>query len=327
MRDKWIVGAVLGAFALGISGAACAASRDRAFPTKPVRFIVSYPPGGPADILARELGQRLSAQLGETVVIDNRPGANGNIGAAVAARAAPDGYTIFMMTSSHAANMTLYAKPGYGVVRDFAHVTNVASYPLLLVVHPSVKATSVKDVIALAKVSPGKLTFSSAGAGGGAHLAGELFKTMAQVDMLHVPFNGTGPALIAVVGGQVNLMFAGVSAAMPHVSAGALRALGITSTRRLKPIGNIPTIAESGVAGYELSSWLGVSAPARTPPAIVRQLNVEIAKVVKTAEFADRLARDGAEPEITSAEQFSRYVESEVSRWAKIIRAAGAKVE
>jgi tripartite-type tricarboxylate transporter receptor subunit TctC len=312
-------------FALATSGIAMAQPAD--YPTRPIHFIVSYPPGGPADILARQLAQELSVRLGASVVIENRGGANGNIGAAIAARAQPDGHTLFMMTSSHTANMTLYAKPGYDVLRDFVHISNIASYPLLLVVHPSVKAASVRELVALARTSAGKLTFASAGSGGGAHLAAELFKTMAAIDMLHVPYKGTGPALQAVVGGEVNLMFAGVSAATPHVSSGKLRALGVSSATRLKVIPDVPTVAESGVPGYELTSWLGVSAPAGTPAAIVDKLNAEIREVVQSPKFSARLEQDGAQPRISSAQEFVRFIQTEVGKWAKLIRASGAETQ
>ncbi len=318
---------VIVALALALATIGVARAQPADYPTRPIHFIVSYPPGGPADILARQLARELTERLGESVVIENRGGANGNIGAAAAARAQPDGYTLFMMTSSHAANMTLYAKPGYGVMRDFAHISNIASYPLLLVVHPELKAASVRELVALAKASPGKLTFASAGSGGGAHLAAELFKTMANVEMLHVPYKGTGPALQAVVGGQVNLMFAGVSAAMPHVASGKLRALGVSSAQRLKVIPDIPTIAESGVPGYELTSWLGVSAPAGTPAAIVAKLNADIRNVVQSPKFSARLEQDGAQPRVTSAEDFSRFVGAEVEKWAKLIHDSGAEIQ
>jgi tripartite-type tricarboxylate transporter receptor subunit TctC len=301
------------------------AAQPADYPTRPIKLVVSYPPGGPADILARSLAQKMSGELGQEVIIENIGGANGNIGAANVARAAPDGYTLFMMTSSHAANMSLYATPGYDVVRDFAHVTNVASYPLLLVVNPKVKADSVKALIAEAKAAPGKLTFASAGTGGGAHLAGELFKTMAGVNLLHVPYKGTGPALIGVIGGQVDMMFAGVSAAAQQVADGKLRALGISSAHRLKILPNIPTIAEAGVPGYEMSSWLGISAPAGTPAPIIDKLNHAIAAAVAAPDFAARLSADGAVPQVTSPQQFSQFVASEVARWARIIQKAGVK--
>jgi tripartite-type tricarboxylate transporter receptor subunit TctC len=327
IRRQFLQGALQAVLLAGGVLSAAGAFAQADYPNHPVKFIVSYPPGGPADILARTLAQKLSDGLGQSVVVDNRGGANGNIGAELAAKAPNDGYTLFMMTSSHAANMTLYPKPGYDVVRDFAHVTNVASYPLLLVVHPSVQAKTVAELVADAKAKPGGYTFASAGSGGGAHLAGELFKTMAGVNFVHVPYKGTGPALLDVVGGQVNLMFAGVSAAMPHVKAGKLRALGVSSSARLKSAPEIPTISEAGVKGYEIASWLGVSAPAGTPPRVIAKLNAEIAKVTQAPEFAERLATDGAELKVTSPEVFTRYVESEVGKWGKVIRDSGAKGE
>ncbi|HEY4374274.1 MAG TPA: tripartite tricarboxylate transporter substrate binding protein [Burkholderiales bacterium] len=316
----------LAALAL-IAAAVAPQAQAQDYPSHPIKFVVSYPPGGPADILARVLAQKLTEGLGQSVVIDNRGGANGNIGAEMAAKSPPDGYTIFMMTSSHAANMTLYPRPGYDVMKDFAHITNVASYPLLLVVHPSVQAKSVSELVALAKAKPGALTFASAGSGGGAHLAGELFKTMAGVNLVHVPYKGTGPALLDVVGGQVNLMFAGVSAAMPHVKAGKLRPLGVSSLARLKSVPEIPTISESGVKGYEIASWLGVSAPAGTPARIIDRLNAAVAHAVQQPDFAERLAVDGADTQITSPEVFTRYVGAEVRKWGKLIRDANIKAD
>ena len=319
-RGLVAIGIVLTAV-LGVS----AQAQD--YPVRPIRFIVSYPPGGPADILARSLAQKLGEGLGQQVLVDNRGGANGNIGAEIAAKSPPDGYTIFMMTSSHAANVTLYPKLGYDLMRDFAHVSNVASYPLMLVVHPSVAARTVGELVADAKARPGILNFASAGSGGGAHLAGELFKAMAGVNLVHVPYKGTGPALLDVVGGQVNLMFAGVSAAVPHVRAGKLRALGVSSQGRLKAQPDIPTISEAGVKGYEIASWLGVSAPAGTPPRAIARLNAEIVKVVQQPDFAERLAIDGAELQVTSPELFTRYVEAEIQKWGKVIRDSGTKGE
>jgi len=319
-RGLVAIGIVLTAV-LGVSAQA------QEYPVRPIRFIVSYPPGGPADILARSLAQKLGEGLGQQVLVDNRGGANGNIGAEIAAKSPPDGYTIFMMTSSHAANVTLYPKLGYDLMRDFAHVSNVASYPLMLVVHPSVAARTVGELVADAKARPGILNFASAGSGGGAHLAGELFKAMAGVNLVHVPYKGTGPALLDVVGGQVNLMFAGVSAAVPHVRAGKLRALGVSSQGRLKAQPDIPTISEAGVKGYEIASWLGVSAPAGTPPRAIARLNAEIVKVVQQPDFAERLAIDGAELQVTSPELFTRYVEAEIQKWGKVIRDSGTKGE
>jgi tripartite-type tricarboxylate transporter receptor subunit TctC len=297
------------------------------YPDRPIHFIVSYPPGGPADIVARAVAYDLSPRLGQQVVIENRGGANGNIGAQTAARAPADGYTLFMSTSSHAANVTLYRNLGYDFLKDFVHITNIASYPLILVVNPRVPAKSTAELIALAKSKPGQLSFASAGAGGGAHLAAELFKSMAGIDMLHVPYKGTAPALQDVVAGQVNVMFAGVSAAMPFVQSGQLRALGVSSRTRLRIAPDIPTISEAGLPGYQVASWLGISAPAGTPQAIVKRLNSEVAKVVTTPAFTKRLANDGSEPEVMSAEQFNTFVIAEVGKWAKVIHDAGVTLQ
>jgi tripartite-type tricarboxylate transporter receptor subunit TctC len=309
----------------------CALAQAQAYPARPIRFIVSYPPGGPADILARSLAQDLGAALGQPVVVDNRGGANGNIGAEIAAKAPADGYTLFMMTSSHAANVSLYPKLPYDVMRDFVHISNVASYPLLLVVHPAVPAHTVAELVAQAKARPGALSFASAGSGGGAHLAGELFKSMAGVDLVHVPYKGTAPALLDVVGGQVNLMFAGVSAAMPHVKTARLRALGVSSLARLKAAPEIPTISEAGapvgLKGYEIASWLGVSAPAGTPAPIVARLNAEIARIAQIPDFAARLAVDGAEIKVGPSAAFTAYVAAEERKWGKLIRDSGTRGE
>lgn len=297
------------------------------WPERPLRLIVSYPPGGPADILARQVAEPLSARLGEQVVIDNRAGANGNIGAQMAARAPADGYTLFLLTSSQAANMTLYRAPGYDVVRDFAAVTNIVSYPLLLVVHPSVPARSLTELTALARADPGILTYASAGNGGGAHLAAELFCQMAGARMTHVPYRGTGPGLLAVVSGEVKVMFAGVSAALPHVATGRLRALGVSSRERLATARDVPTIAEAGVSGYEMASWLGLAAPVGTPAEIVARLAREVAALAAEPAIRPKLVLDGAAIETGSSNAFAAYVREEVDKWARVISAAGATID
>ena len=313
------------ALLVALSFAAGASAQQ--WPTRPLRYIITYPPGGPADILARMVAAKLGDRLKQQVVVDNRPGGGGNIGAELTARAAPDGYTIFMMASTHAANMTLYAKPGYSVTKDFAHITNIAGYPLLFVVHPRITAKDMREFIVYARTNPGRLSYASAGSGGGAHLAMELFRSMVGLEMVHIPYKGQGPALQDVIGGQVELTFASVSAALPHVSAGRLRVLGISSAERLRSLPEVPTVSEAGVAGYELESWLGMSAPAGTPTAIVQRLNEETAAVVADPEFAERLRRDGAASKVSSPERFSAYVEGEVTRWAKLVRESGAKPE
>ena len=306
---------------------AAAAAKAAEWPERSLRLVVSYPPGGPADILAREVAQPLGVRLGQQVVIDNRAGANGNIGAQAAARAAADGYTLFLLTSSQAANMALYRAPGYDVVADFAPITNIVAYPLVLVTNPATPVRSVPELLALARAEPGRLTFASAGSGGGAHLAAELFCQMAGVRMTHVPYRGTGPALLATVAAEVSLMFAGVSAALPHVAEGRLRALGVTAPARVGSAPALPTIAEAGVPGYEMASWLGLAAPAGTPAAIVSRLAEAVASVVAEPATRDKLARDGATIEVGAPAAFSRYLGAEVAKWAQVIRAAGATVD
>lgn len=297
------------------------------YPNRPIRFIVSYPPGGPADILARAMGQKLAETLGQQIVIDNRGGANGNIGAGIAAKAPADGYTIFMVTSSHAANVTLYRHPGYDLIKDFAPVTDVASYPLVLVTHPSVAAKSVRELIALAKARPRQLTFASAGSGGGAHLAAELFCSMAGITMVHVPYKGTGPALLDVVAGQVSLMFGGTAAVLPHAKSGKLNALGVSSSKRLALVPELPTIAESGLPGYEMTSWLGVAAPAGTPKTIVAKLNAETLAIMKAPDFVERMNRDAAQLDPATPEAFAGFIRTEIAKWAKVIRDSGAHID
>ena len=299
----------------------------QAWPARPVRLIVSYPPGGPADLLGRDVAQRLSAALSASVVVENRPGANGNIGAAAAARAPEDGYTLFMMTSSHCANVTLYRDPGYDIARDFAPISNIVSYPLLLVAHPSWNLRSVQDLVARARAEPERFTYASAGSGGGAHLAAELFLSTAGIRMTHVPYTGTGPALLGVVAGHVALMFAGVSAALPHVEAGRLVALGISGRQRMAARPDLPAIAEAGLADYEVKSWLGLVAPAGTPAEIIGRLNAAVAAIVQEPGFQASLAREAAALEVTPPESFGAYMQTEVAKWARVIRASGARVD
>ncbi|MFN0298787.1 MAG: Bug family tripartite tricarboxylate transporter substrate binding protein [Burkholderiales bacterium] len=302
-------------------------ARAQSYPDRPIRFAVSYAPGGPADILARLIGQKLSERLGQQILVENRPGGGGNIAAVAVARAAPDGYTLFMMTSTQAANMTLYAKPGYDVMKDFAHITNIVAYPTLLVVNPKNPWRTLAEFIAHAKANPGRLTYGSAGTGGGAHVSGETLKAMAGIDVVHVPYKGQAPALVDVMSGQIDATFVGVSASLPHINAGKIRPLGITSKERLRAVPDIPTIAEAGVPGYEVVSWLGMSVPAGTPGTIVQRLNTEMVRIIEEPEFAERLRRDGGEPVVSSTERFTSYVQSEVVRWGQMIRDAAIKPE
>jgi tripartite-type tricarboxylate transporter receptor subunit TctC len=298
------------------------------YPTKPIRLVVPFPPGGTTDILAREVGQRLSASLGQTVVIDNRPGAGGNIGAELVAKSAPDGYTLLMCTvSTHAINPNLYAKLPYDHVADFAPVILVASVPNVLEVTPSLPVNSVADLIKLAKEKPGQINFASSGSGTSIHLSGELFKTMAGVDMTHVPYKGSAPALTDLIGGQVQVMFNNLPSSLPQIKAGKLRAIAVTSAQRAPALPNVPTIAESGLPGFEATSWFGVVAPAGTPPAIVARLNADMNQWLQTPEAREKLLAQGAAAAGGSPEQFAAYIRAETEKWAKVVKASGAKVD
>jgi tripartite-type tricarboxylate transporter receptor subunit TctC len=298
------------------------------YPSKPIHIVVPFAAGGTTDFLARAIAQDLGTSMGTTVIVDNRPGAGGNIGSDLVAKSAPDGYTLLLGTvGTHAINASLYKKMPYDTVKDFAPISLVASVPNILVVHPSVPAKSVKELIALAKAKPGALAFASSGNGSSIHLSGELFKSMTDVDMVHVPYKGSGPALTDLVGGQVQLMFDNMPSSFPHVKAGRLRALAVTSSKRSPAAPDVPTIAESGVPGYESVAWFGILAPAGTPPEIVKKLNAEIAKTLKSPEVMKRLASQGAEPVSNTPEQFAVYIKSEMAKWAKVVKTSGAQVD
>jgi tripartite-type tricarboxylate transporter receptor subunit TctC len=298
------------------------------YPNKPIRLVVPFSAAGTTDFLARAIAQKLGTNMGTTVIVDNRPGAGGNIGSDIVAKADPDGYTLLLGTvGTHAINASLYKKMPYDTVKDFAPITLVASVPNIVVVHPSVPAKSIKELLALAKAKPGNLTFASSGNGSSIHLSGELFKSMAGVDMLHVPYKGSGPAVADLVGGQVNLMFDNMPSSLPHVKSGRLRAIAVTGAKRSPAVPDLPTIAESGVPGYDSVAWFGVLAPAGTPPAIVNQLNAEIIKVLKSPDVAHRLSSQGAEPAYNTPEQFSAYIKTEMGKWAKVVKASGAQVD
>ena len=298
------------------------------YPTKPVRMIVPFPPGGGNDTMARTVGQKLSEAFGQQVVIDNRGGAGGNIGAEIAARAAPDGYTLFLGgTGSHGTNPNLHAKLPYDPVKDFAPISLIASAPLLVVVPPSLPVRSINELIQLAKARPGQLNFASSGTGTIAHLAAELLNSMANIKIQHVPYKGTGPALTDLLSGQVQLMFNSAVSMLPQVRGGKLRAIAMTGTKRLAAMPDLPTVAESGVPGYEAASWYGVLAPARTQRAIVDTLNREIVKITRIPELRERLAADGAEPAGTSPEEFAAHIKRELARWAKVIAQAHIRPE
>ena len=290
-------------------------------------MIVAYPPGGGTDIVGRMVAQKLSENFGQTVVIDNRGGAAGNIGSEIAAHSVADGYTLLMgNVAPNAINVSLYAKLGYDPVRDFEPVSLVASTPNILVVHPTLAVKSVADLMALAKAKPASLNYPSAGLGSSSHLAGELFDSLAAVKMVHIPYKGGGPALTDLLGGQVQLMFATMPAAMPHVKSGKLRAIAVTSARRSQAMPELPTIGES-LKGYDASTWYGMLAPAGTSRAIVAGLHVAIVKILGVAETRERLLAQGFEPVGGTPAEFGAYIKSEIAKWGRVIKAAGIKPE
>lgn len=316
-------------FLLGlvVAAIACCASAQT-YPAKPIRLVVPFPPGGTTDILARDVGQKLTETLGQSVVIDNRPGAAGNIGAGIVAKSAPDGYTLLMGTvNTHAINPSLYLNIPYDNIKDFAPVILVARVPNVLEVNPGVPVYTVADLIKLAKEKPGQLNFASSGSGTSIHLSGELFKTMAGVSMVHVPYKGSAPAVADLVGGQVQLMFDNLPSSLQQIKAGKLRAIAVTSAQRSPALPDIPTIAESGLPGFEATSWFGVLAPAGTPPAIIDKLNAEIDKWLQSAGGKTQLLEQGALPAGGTPQQFATYIQSETEKWAKVVKVSGAKVD
>jgi tripartite-type tricarboxylate transporter receptor subunit TctC len=299
-----------------------------AWPSKPIRFIVPFPPGGPLDITARLLAAPMGATFAQPVLVDNRPGAGGSLGAELAARATADGYTLLMgALSTHAVNPYLYPKTGYDPVRDFTPVTLIANVPNVLVVHPAVNADSVKALVALARTQPGKLAFGSGGTGSGGHLAGELLKSTAKVEMIHVPYKGAAPAVADLIGGQISLMFDNLASALPQIRAGKVRALAVTTATRSSFLPDLPTMQEAGVAGFDISTWFGVFAPAGLPTPVLERLHREIVRVLQLPEVRSRLASFGAEPVGNTPAQFAAFIRAEQPKYARIIRESGAKAD
>jgi tripartite-type tricarboxylate transporter receptor subunit TctC len=297
------------------------------YPNKAVRLIVPFVPGGGADTTARLFGNRLSAGLGQQVLIDNRGGAGGTIGAELAARAVPDGYTLMLGTANLAMNVSLYGKLSYDPTRDFTCITLLSSSPNLVTVHPSLPAKSIKDLIALAKARPGEIHYASGGNGSTAHLAAELFKTMAQVNLVHIPYKGSGPAIVAVLSGESPLTMAPAVAVRGHMQSGKMRALGITSTKRVSALPDVPTVAEAGVPGYEASQWYGVMGPAGLPEAIVARLHNELTKIVNAPDMNSRLIAEASVPIGSPGAEFAAYLKEEVAKWARVVKFSGARLD
>lgn len=296
------------------------------YPTKPVRFIAPFPPGGSTDLLARLVALKLSEAWGQQVIVENRGGAGGTIGVELAARAAPDGYTIVMgHVGTFGFNPTLYPKLSYDAVKDFAPITVLATVPNGMAVHPSLPVKTARDFIALAKAKPGELLYASGGSGSASHLAGEYFRLLTKINMVHVPYKGTGPAMISMISGQTTMTITGMTALMPHVKSGRLKLLGVATMKRLAILPEVPTIDESGVPGYDANQWYGVLTQAAVPRGIVMKLNAEIIKVLARPDVKDRLAADGAEAVANTPEQFAAHIKAEIARWAPVVKASGAK--
>ena len=302
-------------------------AQAQTYPSKPIRVIVPFPPGGSTDFLARIVGQKLTAAWGQQVIIDNRPGAGGTVGAAEAARAAPDGYTLLMGAVHHEIATSVYAKLPYDFQKDFAPITTVAIVPNVLVVNPSIPANSVKELIAHAKANPGKLNYGSAGMGTAHHLIGEQFNLQAGVEILHVPYKGSSPAVADLIGGQVSLMYDTVSSCLPHIKSGKLRPLGVTTAKRSVALPDVPTIADAALPGFEVTTWFGFVAPAKTPAEIITKLNTEIVKILNMPDVRERLLAAGSEPVGNTPEQMAAQIARETAAFAKIVKQAKLVVE
>jgi tripartite-type tricarboxylate transporter receptor subunit TctC len=307
--------------------AAGAPAYAQSYPTKAIRIVVPFPAGGTTDILARAVGQKLTEEWKQQVIIDNRPGAGANIGAEVAAKAPADGYTLFGLSTIHCINPSLYSKLAYDPIRDFAPVTLVAETSQVLAVHPSLPVKTVKEFIAYASARPGQLNYSSAGNGSQPHLTAEMFKTQTGVNYVHVPYKGAPPAMVDLLAGQVALTFATAPSAVPHVKSGKIRALGVSTAKRISALPEVPTIAEAGVAGFEASGSNGLVVPAGVPAAIIERLNATIVKIVNEPATRKYLSEQGADPRTMTPAEYGDYLKSEVAKWAKVVKASGAKID
>ena len=326
MKHRWYIAATVAVVALS-PGAVFAQSPAEAYPAKPVRLVIGLAPGGGTDIQARLFAQKLSENMGRPFVVENRTGAGGTIAYALTAKSPPDGYTLLGVTSGYTITPAVYSKLPYDPVKDFAPISLVVQAPFLLLTHPSLPVRSVKDLLALAWAKPSMLDCGSAGHGSSTHMAFELFRTLAGVKITHIPYKGTGPALVDGMAGQVHMLFGNVLSSLTHVKAGRLRALAVTTAQRSRVLPDLPTITESGVPGYENSTWFGVIAPAGTPPAIVGKLNAELVKASQSPDIIDRIAPDGGEPVGSTPEEFGRHVAAEIIRWRKVVKDADIKVE
>ena len=299
----------------------------QSWPNKPIKFVVGFAPGGATDVVGRLMAKKIGDALGQPIVIENRAGGSSNIGAEVVAKAAPDGYTFYVCAITSAINVSLFPKLPFDFAKDFEPVALFANVPNILVVHPSVPAKTVKELIDYARAQPGKLSYASSGAGTSIHLSAELFKMLANVDMVHIPYKGSGPAMTDMIGGQVQVMFDNMPSALPHVKAGKLRALAVTSAQRSPSAPDVPTMNEAGVAGFDVQSWFGLVAPKGTPKEIIARVNAEAVKALGSADIKERFLDLGAVPGPMSPEAFGEYIRAEIIRWGEVVKASGAKVE
>jgi len=328
VRRRLILVPALAAVAVCLPAAWSDGAFAQAFPSKPVKLVIPFPPGGSLDAVGRAIADKLTQMWGQSVVVDNKPGAGGNIGADFVAKSAPDGYTVVMgALSTHAVNPSLYPKMPYDAVKDFAPISLVAITPNVLVVNPSLPVNSVKDLIAYAKANPGKLSFGSGSNGSAGHLAGELFKVDTGTDMVHIPFKGGAPALQALLAGDTQLMFDNLANSMQQVKAGKLKALAVTTEKRSALVPDLPTMAESGVPGFDISTWFGIMAPAGTPPDVIAKWNTDLVKVLNSPDMRERMTAQGAEAAPDTPAEFSAFIARELAKYARIVKASGAKVD
>jgi len=320
---KSLLRALLACFAASY----CVGANSQSYPTKPVRLIVPFPPGAYTDTVARLLAKKLSDGFAQPVVVENRAGAGGNIGADYVAKSAPDGYTLLMGTIASAISVSAYAKLPYQLTRDLAPISLVVSVPYVLATSPAIPAKSVGELIELARAQPGKLNYASSGNGSALHLASELFKARTGTDLVHIPYKGIAPAITDLVGGQVSVMFPSLDSALPHIRSGKIKALAVTSTKRSTLLPEVPTVAESGLPGFEILAWGGVLAPAGTPKEVVARVNSEIAKALGSAEVKTRFQELGAEATPSTEEEFARFIGDEIEKWAQVVKAARVRID